>query len=112
MNDELVNGEQRIAGVSADLDMLFDEVEALRVLADDPQASADQAQVYDFSIRWGTLLAGRLPRLDHYYRRGGLTPDERARYDTLRAALRDALPAMERLGIARPTVPLGDAADR
>ncbi|WP_433501169.1 hypothetical protein ACQP1K_13170 [Sphaerimonospora sp. CA-214678] len=112
MNDELVNGEHRVAGVAADLDMLFGEVEALRELAGDPQASADQARVYDFSIRWGTLLAGRLPRLEHYYRNGGLTPDERARYDALRVALREALPMVERLGIARPSIPLGGADDR
>lgn len=107
-----MHGGHRVVGVTADLDMLFGEVEALRELARDPQASADPVRVYDFSIRWGTLLAGRLPRLEHYYRHGGLTPGERARYETLRAALREALPAMERLGVARPAIPLGGANDR
>lgn len=101
-----VNGKPRVTGVDEDLDMLFSEVEALHRLAGDPQAAADRARVYDFSIRWGTLLAGRLPRIDHYHRRGDLTPDERARYAALRTALREALPMMERLDIARPTVPL------
>lgn len=104
MTDGVAGGKPRVTGLDEDLDLLFAAVAALRGLAADDRA--DRGRVYDFAITWGTLLAGRLRRVDHYHRRGDLTPGERARYAALRAALREALPLMERLDIARPAVPL------
>jgi hypothetical protein len=63
--------------------------------------------VYDFSVVWGTLLAGRLPRLAYYSGKGALCPSEQARFDTLRAQLRDAVPMIERLSLAKPTAAAG-----
>ncbi|RCW45976.1 hypothetical protein DFQ14_102278 [Halopolyspora algeriensis] len=97
-----------VVGVGADLDSLFAEVEALRELASDSDKARDSARVYDFGIRWGALLSGRLQRLAHYHHRGELTPHEQARYEKLRTELRDVQPLAERLGIARPTIPLED----
>lgn len=94
--------------IDADLDMVFAGVEALRELAADPAKAKDGARVYDFSIRWGTLLSGRLMRLEYYYRAGDLTEDQERRYRELRRELREATPQIERLGIGRPTVPLED----
>lgn len=57
-------------GVDADLGMIASEIEALRDLASDSGEAQDGARVYDFSIRWGILLSGRLKRLERYYRAG------------------------------------------
>lgn len=107
MSDELTSN--RTAAAEADLDLLFAHVEALRELAAEPAKARDSARVYDFSIRWGALLAGRLERLAHYHSRGELGPGDQTRYDVLRAELRDVLPLAERLGLARPTVALDDS---
>jgi hypothetical protein len=86
MSQELTSG--RVVGVDADLDVLFDQIKQLRELAGDPDRARDSARVYDFSIRWGTFLRGRLERLDYYYSRGTLTTGEQARYQDLRTELR------------------------
>jgi hypothetical protein len=88
--------------------MITAEIKALRELASDPAKAEDRWRVYDFSIRWETLMSGRLQRLEHYYRAGDLTEDEGRRYRQLRRELRDARPQIDRLGIGRPTVPLED----
>ncbi|MGH3145809.1 MAG: hypothetical protein ACRDTR_08410 [Rubrobacter sp.] len=95
-------------GIDGDLDMIFDGVGALRELASDPDEAQDGARVYDFSIRWGVLVSGRLERLEHYYRAEELAEEGERRYRELRRELQDAMPQIERLGITRPTVPLED----
>ena len=95
-------------GIDRDLEMMTSGVEALRDLASGTEMAQDGARVYDFSIRWGVLLSGRLKRLDHYYRTGALTADQAQRYRKLRHDLKDAKPQIERLGVAKPTVPLED----
>lgn len=110
MREEPYNGrvQGRVKGIDADLDLIFAAVEALRKLADELDKAQDSARVYDFSIRWGTLLHGRLERLVYYHDRGELTPSERQRYQELRAALRRSLPLVERWGLARPSVALDE----
>ncbi|MBV9164259.1 MAG: hypothetical protein JO281_22540 [Pseudonocardiales bacterium] len=110
MRDE--SGNSRVKGVDADLDLMFAAVKALRELASDPNTAQDSARVYDFSIRWGTLLHGRLERLAYYHGRGEFAPDDQERYQALCSALRDSLPLVERLGLALPSVALDDAAPR
>ncbi len=83
-------------------------IEALRGLASDPKKAQDGSRVYDFSIRWGVLMSGRMKRLEHYYRAGVLTDDQEQRYRKLRHELKDATPQIGRLGVAKPTVPLED----
>lgn len=106
MGDERESGVA--VGVGADLDLLFAEIEALRALASDPDTAQDDARVYDFGIRWGALLSGRLQRLAYYHHQERLTPHEQARYEKLRAELHDVRPMAEQLGLARPTIPLED----
>lgn len=101
-------GSANVVGIGEDLDQLFAEVRALRELAEDPEQAADESRVYDFSIRWGVLLAGRLRRLAHYHGDGRLTPSERSRYDALRTELRDAAPLIDRLGLSQPPVSTED----
>lgn len=94
-------------GIDVDLNMVSAGTEALRARASDPNKAQDGAKVYDFSIRWGMLMSGRLMRLEHYYR-GELTEDQERRYRERRQELEDATPLTERLGISRPAVPLED----
>jgi len=110
MSQELTSG--RVVGVDADLDVLFDQIKQLRELAGDPDRARDSARVYDFSIRWGTFLRGRLERLDYYYSRGTLTTGEQARYQDLRTELRRALPLVQQLGLGCPNVALDNGSRR
>ncbi|PWI06072.1 hypothetical protein DIZ27_35640 [Streptomyces sp. NWU339] len=84
------------------MDLLFTQVRHLRELAGDPEKAEDADRVYDFSIRWGAFLSGRLPRLVQYDRQGALGPAERNRFADLCAELRDVAPLAERLGLAAP----------
>lgn len=93
-------------GIDTDMDMVSDGIQALRELASDPEKSQDSARIYDFSIRWGVLLSGRLKRLEHYYRAGELTEEQEHGYRRLRRELEEATPLVERLGVGKPTVPL------
>lgn len=95
-------------GMDIDLGMVSAGIEALRELASDPDKTEDGARVYDFSIRWGALMSGRLKRIEHYHRAGELTEDQERCYRELRRELKEAIPLIERLGIARPTVSLED----
>ena len=92
-------------GIDRDISMISAGVEELHRLASDQQKTRDSARIYDFSIRWGVLMSGRLQRLDHYHRAGELTQDQERRYGVLREELRDAAPRAERLGITRPNPP-------
>jgi hypothetical protein len=94
-------------GIDRDLGMISAALEELSHLASDEQEAQDSARIYDFSIRWGVLLSGRLKRLSHYHRRGELTENQEIRYQELREELREAAPRAERLGVARPTIPPG-----
>jgi hypothetical protein len=91
-------------GIDRDIDMISAALEELNSLASDEQKARDDARVYDFSIRWGVLLSGRLERLNHYHRAGELTRDQERRYRQLGQELRVAAPQAERLGIAKPTI--------
>src|SRR5919112_1495449 len=92
-------------GIDRDISMISASVEELHRLASDQQKAQDSVRIYDFSIRWGVLMSGRLQRLDHYYQAGELTQDQDRRYGELREGLRGAAPQAERLGIARPNPP-------
>lgn len=86
-----------------DLDLIFAAADTLDELAADPDAAGDRARIYDFSIRWGVLLAGRLHRLEHYAAQGALSSEEKERYDVLVQRLRAASATAQRLGLTRPT---------
>jgi hypothetical protein len=91
-------------GIDRDIDMISAALEELNSLASDEQKARDDARIYDFSIRWGVLLSGRLQRLDHYHRAGELTRDQERRYRELKQELSEATPRAEGLGIARPDI--------
>ncbi len=95
-------------GIDKDMSAVADGIRGLRELALDPVGSEDGARIYDFSIRWGVLMSGRLKRLEHYYRTKELTEEQERAYRRLRGDLEEATPLAEGLGIGRPTVPLED----
>ncbi|RMI30405.1 hypothetical protein [Nocardia stercoris] len=100
MNDRI---PPAVAGTERDLDLLFDQLDRLHQLVrDDPGLSADSDGLYDFSIMWGVLLSGRLPRLAHYSDQGRLSAAGQARFDELRNRLRKAAPLIARLSLAKP----------
>ncbi len=105
MRDETVCGPP---GIDEDMSAVAAGIRALRELALDPVGSEDGARVYDFSIRWGVLMSGRLKRLEHYHRAGELTEGQERGYRRLRRDLEEAAPLAEGLGIGGPTVPLED----
>jgi hypothetical protein len=95
-------------GIDRDIGMIFAGVEELHRLASDQQKAQDSARIYDFSIRWGVLISGRLERLEHYHRAGELTQDQEIRYQELREKLGVAASQAKSLGIARPNIAPGD----
>lgn len=88
----------------ADLDLLLTTAAELEALAADCDRASDPGRVYDFSIRWGTYLSGRLRRLEYRDRAGALGTPEKARYEQLRRRLQEVAPAARRLGLAQPAV--------
>lgn len=100
----------RLVSVDEDITTMLDTLGALRELAESDGGSPGQDAVYGFSVRWGTMVAGRLVRLAHYRDEGRLAPAEQQRYDALRNQLRQALPDIDRLGLVRPAVALAGTA--
>jgi hypothetical protein len=96
--------EPPVSGIEEDLEVLFAQIRALHQLPSEPPAG----DVYDFSVRWGTMLSGRLERLGHYAERSRLTAEQAQLYAKLRGQLREALPVIERLGLMSPRVRLAD----
>ncbi len=95
-------------GIDKDMSLVAAGIRGLRELALDPVGSENSTRVYDFSIRWGVLMSGRLKRLEHYYRARVLAQEQERAYRRLRDELEDATPLAEGLGLGRPTVPLED----
>ena len=95
-------GSRDPLGVAADLDRAFAEIAALRALGEPEDRGHDEARVYDASIRWGALVAGRLHRLALLSGRGALGDAEQARYAELEEELRVLGPVLDRLGLPRP----------
>ncbi|OBG41718.1 hypothetical protein A5672_12420 [Mycobacterium alsense] len=92
-------GDQMI-GVDDDVELLTEQIEALRELGRLDDVS--ESQVYDFSIRWGAALSGRLRRLVHYSRVGALDEAAESRFQSLCAELRSVSDLIERFDIASP----------
>jgi hypothetical protein len=91
-----------VQGVAADLDRAFAEVAALRALGEAEDRRHDEARVYDASIRWGALVAGRLHRLALLHRRGAMSDGQRTRYSELEVELAELAPVLDRLGLPDP----------
>ncbi|WP_063010728.1 hypothetical protein [Nocardia kruczakiae] len=86
--------------VGEDLDILSEQLRGLRELAADPDLTAADGVVYDFGIRWGAMMSGRLPRVVYYRERGALSVADRDRFDRLIEEFADAATTIERLRLA------------
>lgn len=89
--------------IDDDVALVTEQIHALKRLGD--QISVSDSEIYDFSIRWGTVLAGRLPRLTHYRAHGLLDDADEHRFQSLCEELRAVAPLAARLGVALPAVP-------
>ncbi len=89
--------------IDNDVELIRQQINALRELAKlDDQEAISEGQRYDFSIRWGTVLAGRLRRLVHYSSLGRLDDADERRFHALRDELRTLSHLIDRFRLASP----------
>lgn len=86
--------------IDDDVEWLTEQITALNQLGAREDVSEEER--YDFSIRWGTALAGRLRRLVHYSSLGELDEADQRRYASLRDELQSLSGLIDRFGLARP----------
>ena len=94
--------DQKPAAITIDDDVewLTEQIQVLKQLGQ--KDDVDDGEKYDFSIRWGTALAGRLPRLVHYSSRGLLADTDERRFQALCDELRGLSDLIDRIGLAQP----------
>jgi hypothetical protein len=86
--------------IDDDVELLTEQIQALKQLGQNGEVS--DGEKYDFSIRWGTALAGRLPRLVHYSSRGLLADADERRFLALCDELRGLSDLIDRIGLVQP----------
>jgi hypothetical protein len=75
--------------IDNDVELITEQIKALKELAqEDDEEPISEGRRYDFSIRWGTVLAGRLRRLVHYSSLGRLSDADARRFHALCDELR------------------------
>lgn len=87
-------------GIDDDIELLTEQITALKELGH--KDDVDDDEIYDLSIRWGTALAGRLPRLVHYSSLGSLDEADQRRFQLLCDELRAVSDLIDRFAFARP----------
>lgn len=89
--------------IDDDVELITRQIKALRELAKkDDEEPISEGQRYDFSIRWGTVLAGRLRRLVHYSSLGRLDDVDEHRFHALCDELRTLSHLIDRFRLAQP----------
>jgi hypothetical protein len=88
--------------IDDDVEWLSQQIRVLKQLGQ--RDEVDAGEKYDFSIRWGTALAGRLPRLVHYSSRGLLAETDERRFEALCDELRGLSDLIDRIGLAQPVL--------
>ncbi|MEC4763912.1 hypothetical protein VT930_12430 [Mycobacterium sherrisii] len=89
--------------IDEDVVLLSGQIAALRALgAADADEPITEGRRYDFSIGWGTAMAGRFRRLVHYSALGKLDTDDQRRFELLCTELRGLSNLIDRFGLARP----------
>jgi hypothetical protein len=86
--------------IDDDVEWLTELMQALKQLGQ--QDEVTDSEKYDISIRWGTALAGRLPRLVHYSARGLLDDADEHRFQALCDELRGLSDLIDRIGLTQP----------
>lgn len=91
--------------IDHDVELIAHQIGALKELGrQDDREPITEGQRYDFSIRWGTVLAGRMRRLVHYSALGRLGDHDERRFRELCEELRTVSGLIDRFRLARPTV--------
>jgi hypothetical protein len=97
------NPVRAVVDIDNDVELITGQIKALKELArQDDEAPITEGQRYDFSIRWGTVLAGRLRRLTHYSSLGRLDAADERTFAALRDELRTLSHLIDRFRLARP----------
>jgi hypothetical protein len=86
--------------IDDDVDFLTEQIRAVQELGQ--RDDVDDETIYDVSIRWGTALAGRLPRLVHFSSLGQLDEADERRFHALCDELRALSDLIDRFKLARP----------
>lgn len=89
--------------IDDDVEMLTEQIHALKQLGE--KESVNGNELYDVSIRWGTALAGRLPRMIHYSALGELSDADAQRFHSLCDDLRAVSPLAAKFGLVPPALP-------
>lgn len=87
-------------GVDDDFELIDEQIQALKQLGDKDELV--DGERYDFSIRWGAALAGRLRRLVHYSAQGILSEAEERRFQSLCEELRNLTELIDRFDLTHP----------
>jgi hypothetical protein len=98
--------DQTAIGVDDDVELIKRQIAALRELGQ--RGSVSEDEIYDFSIRWGTVLAGRVRRLAHYSALGLLAEADTAKFQALREELAELSGLIDGFRLTRPRL-AGDA---
>jgi hypothetical protein len=97
------NPARTAVDIDDDVELITGQIKALKELAEtDYQEAISEGQRYDFSIRWGTVLAGRLRRLVHYNSLGELSDTDERRFGELRDELGTLSHLIDRFRLAQP----------
>ncbi|BCO36707.1 hypothetical protein BMW24_015535 [Mycobacterium heckeshornense] len=89
-----------MVNIDDDMQLLTEQIDALKRLGTKHELA--EGESYDFSIRWGTALAGRLRRLVHYSTRGLLSDADERRFRSLCDDLRALSDLIDRFELAHP----------
>lgn len=83
----------------ADMDLAMIETQLADIIAfHNGQPVPGGQEILDLKVFWGTLLAGRLPRLRHFAAAGRLSPEQSTRLDRLETSInsvREILTALD-----------------
>lgn len=94
--------------IEGDVELITEQIRALKELGEKDNAEPiTEGQRYDFSIRWGTVLAGRLRRLVHYSDVGRLGDADERRFRELCDELRALTDLIDRFRLAQPVLTAG-----
>lgn len=87
-------------GIDDDFDLINEQIQALKQLGEKDEL--EEGESYDFSIRWGAALAGRLRRLVHYSTQGILSEADERRFQSLCGELRGLSELIDRFDLTHP----------
>ncbi|WP_295627643.1 hypothetical protein [uncultured Corynebacterium sp.] len=88
-----------LPGGDMDLSMLEAQLGDIIAFRNGDPVPGDQ-EILDLKIYWGTLLAGRYPRLKHFERLGRLSDEQAARLGKLESTINSVTDVLESLGLA------------